>query len=112
VIFKICHRSEWAEAERAGSYSGSAKDCADGFLHFSTAEQVMGTLRRHYANETDLLLIAVDPALLGATLKYEPSRDGALFPHHYGTLPLAAVLWARPLTRDRAGGFILPALDA
>src|SRR5262249_26240745 len=55
-------------------------------------------LRRSiFAGAEDLMLIAVDADALGDALKWELSRDGDLFPHLYGELPLAAVLWARPL---------------
>ena len=111
LIFKICHSAEWREAEAACVYRGSAKDRADGFLHFSTAEQLTGTLARHYADAQDLVLVAVDAATLGPALKFEPSRDGALFPHLYGALPLAAVNWVRDIGRNADGGFALP-LDA
>jgi uncharacterized protein (DUF952 family) len=110
LIFKIVAALEWANA--SDDYSGSAKDRADGFLHFSTAEQLLGTLTRYYAQADDLLLVAVDAAALGDALKYEPSRDGALFPHLYGTLPRAAVRWARPISRDARGAFVLPDLTA
>jgi uncharacterized protein (DUF952 family) len=108
LIFKIVHRDEWDAAKDAGHYDGSAKDRADGFLHFSTAKQLMGTLQKYYAAEKDLVLVAVDEELLGAALKYEPSRDGALFPHLYGPLPVSAVKWVRGITRDANGGFALP----
>ncbi|HEY5237359.1 MAG TPA: DUF952 domain-containing protein [Rhizomicrobium sp.] len=111
LIFKICHRDEWREAEATGIYQGSAKDSADGFLHFSTAEQLTGTLTRYYADAHDLVLVAVDADTLGSALKSEPSRDGALFPHLYGALPLTAVKWARNIGRGANGRFILP-LDA
>ena len=58
LIFKIVHSREWAEAR--GEYAGSSKDRADGFLHFSIEEQLLGTLARYYANEYDLLLVAVE----------------------------------------------------
>jgi uncharacterized protein (DUF952 family) len=109
LIFKICHSAEWRDA--VGVYHGSAKDRADGFLHFSTAEQLMGTLTRYYADAHDLVLVAVNADALGPALKFEPSRDGAMFPHLYGALPLSAVKWARNIGRDAAGSFILP-LDA
>jgi len=109
VIFKIVHAGEWTDA--GGAYNGSAKDRADGFLHFSTAGQLMGTLTRYYAGAGDLLLVAVDESALGTALKYEPSRDGELFPHLYGALPPEAVRWVRPIGRDREGAFQLP-LDA
>jgi uncharacterized protein (DUF952 family) len=107
LIFKIVLRAEW---EAAGAfYEGSAHDRADGFLHFSTAPQLAETLRRYYAGRDDLVLVAVDEAALGPKLKYEyaPSRDED-FPHLFGPLPRAAVVWTEPIGRDAAGGFLLP----
>ncbi len=96
LIFKIVPRAEW---EKVGAeYHGSAHDRADGFLHFSTETQLPETLRRYYAGQTDLMLVAVDAAALGAALKWEhsPSR-GEDFPHLYGALPLSAVTWSRAI---------------
>ena len=106
-IFKIVPRGEW---EAIGeTYLGSPHDRADGFLHFSTAPQLPETLRRYYAGQTDLVLVAVEAEKLGANLKWEhsPSR-GEDFPHLYGALPLSAVFWAKPITKDAIGNFILP----
>jgi uncharacterized protein (DUF952 family) len=107
LIFKIVPRAEW---EKCGTdYRGSAHDQADGFLHFSTRPQLAETLRRYYAGQTDLVLVAVDGATLGAALKWEhsPSR-GEDFPHLFATLPRSAVLWTAPLNRDAEGEFLLP----
>ena len=92
MIYKICTASEWREAEQAGAYRGSAVDRRDGFIHFSTAEQAAETASKWFTGLPDLLLVAVDAEALGVKLKWEPSRGGALFPHLYGELPLAAVL--------------------
>jgi uncharacterized protein (DUF952 family) len=108
LIFKICHKCEWSQAVRENIYAGSAKDREDHFMHFSKAEQVAGTLIRYYSNAGDLVLVAVDADTLGSALKYEPSRDGALFPHLYGTLPLSFVKWVKPIGRDPDGSFVLP----
>ena len=108
LIYKICPRAEWEPAEREGIYAGSAKDREDHFIHFSTAEQVLDTLRRHYADASDLVLAAVDPEPLGADLKYEPSRGGALFPHLYAPLPMRFVKWTKPIRRGADGAFLLP----
>jgi uncharacterized protein (DUF952 family) len=97
TIYKICRPDEWTAAERAGIFRGSPDDGRDGFIHFSTAAQVPGTVEKYFAGEPGLVLIAVDAGRLGAALKWEPSRGGALFPHLYGDLSLAAVLWSRPL---------------
>ena len=107
-IFKIVHAAEWRAAETAAVYQGSAKDKEDGFLHFSTEEQLIGTLTRYYADADGLVLVAVDECALGDALKYEPSTAGELYPHLYGDLPLSAVTWARPIEQDTAGTFRLP----
>jgi uncharacterized protein (DUF952 family) len=103
TIYKICERAAWQAAEGAGLYRGSALDIRDGFIHFSSAAQVSETAAQHFAGQTDLVLVAADGDALGAALKWEPSRGGALFPHLYAALPLSAVRWARPLP-DEIGG--------
>lgn len=107
MIFKIVPRAEW---ESAGDlYEGSAHDRADGFLHFSTAAQLAETLRRHYADQDDLLLVAVDAGMLGAALRWELSSSrGEDFPHLFAPLPRGAVRWTKPLARGANGEFILP----
>lgn len=91
TLYKICPRPLWREAEAAGRFTGARVDVADGFIHFSTAAQVAETAARHFAGAEDLVLVAVEAEALGASLRYEPSRGGALFPHLYGHLPLDAV---------------------
>jgi uncharacterized protein (DUF952 family) len=112
MIYKICDRMAWHAAERAGHYGGSDVDTRDGFIHFSTATQLAETAARHFAGQTDLMLVAVDGGALGAALKWERSRGGDLFPHLYGPLPLAAVHWARPLPDEVGGHRLLPELTA
>jgi uncharacterized protein (DUF952 family) len=111
IIYKISTRSLWDEAERTGAFVGAPVDRADGFIHFSTADQVRETAARHFAGQGDLLLVAVDAAALGAALRYEPSRGGALFPHLYGTLLLSAVLWVKPLAVGPEG-HLFPELES
>jgi uncharacterized protein (DUF952 family) len=108
LIYKICPRPLWQEAERDGVFGGAPVDHADGYIHFSTAEQVRETAAKHFAGQTDLLLVAVDAAALGPALKWEPSRGGALFPHLYGDLPLRTVAWVKPLPRGDDGRLGFP----
>lgn len=89
TIYKIVPNDLWREAERVGAFRGSPVDVRDGFIHFSTGEQLQETADKHFAGQTGLLLVAVDGDLLD--VKWEPSRGGALFPHLYGELPLSAV---------------------
>ena len=85
-------QSDWAAAQAAGVYTGSADDARDGFIHFSTREQVAGTLAKHFVGQRDLVLVTIDPERIGAALIWEPSRGGALFPHLYGDLPVTAAV--------------------
>lgn len=109
VIFKVASQEEWAAAKAEGAYRGSAHDLRDGFIHFSTEDQLAGTLAKHYAGRDGLLLIAVDPASLGEALKWEPARNGDLFPHLYAPLPVAAALRVRALPLGADGVHIISA---
>ena len=97
AIFKILSRREWEQALARGRFEGSAVDLADGFIHFSAADQWAETARRHFAGRKDLMLLTVDADQLGEALKWEPSRGGALFPHLYEPLDCAMVIGARDL---------------
>ncbi len=108
TIYKIVPEALWKPARQAGVFEGAAIDLSDGYIHFSTAAQVRETAARHFAGQTDLLLVAVDGAMLGDALKYEASRGGDLFPHLYANLPLDAVLWERPLPLDASGRHQFP----
>lgn len=107
-IYHMCLRQEWEVAVKSGVYAGSAQDRADGFIHFSTAEQLPQSARKHRMGQTGLVLLAVNPQALGDSLRWEPSRGGALFPHLYGTLPLSAVLSVRDTPLDSEGIPVLP----
>jgi uncharacterized protein (DUF952 family) len=91
-IYKILGRAEWAAAQAAGAFEGSAVDHADGFIHFSTAAQANETARRHFAGQADLVVLEIEASDLGAALVWEPSRGGDLFPHLYGSLVAGKVL--------------------
>jgi len=110
TIYKICPEDLWREAEAKGRFDGAPVDRADGFIHFSTADQVAETAARHFAGQDRLLLVAVNARALGEALRYEPSRGGALFPHLYGPLPLSAVAWAKPLPLGKDGKHSFPEL--
>ena len=97
LIYKIFRADEWAALQQACETEGAPVDVADGFVHFSTAEQAAETAAKHFAGEADLTLLACDADAMGAALKWEVSRGGAQFPHLYRNLRMTDVLWARPL---------------
>jgi len=100
-VFKILTRADWEAASTAGVFTGAAVDLKDGFIHLSAEEQWRETLRLHFADQRDLVLVEFDAEALGPALKWEPSRGGALFPHLYGPLPTALAVSIQPVA---AGG--------
>lgn len=106
MIYKILTADQWAALQRDGRTAGAPVDLADGYIHFSTAEQARETAAKHFAGQDGLVLAAVDAAPLGDALRWEPSRGGALFPHLYAPLRLADVAWTTPLPlRDGVHAF-------
>jgi uncharacterized protein (DUF952 family) len=108
LVYKLVPDALWRASEAAGAFGGSPVDLRDGFIHFSTAQQVGETARRHFAGVAGLLLVAVSPE--GLDLRWEPSRGGDLFPHLYGPLPLTAVLWTAALPLGADGVHVFPPL--
>ena len=96
-IYKIVAAPEWRAAETAGAFHGAAIDLADGFIHFSSAAQVEETAAKHFAGQSDLLVVTIDAEKLGDALKWEVSRGGALFPHVYGPIATALAHSVDPL---------------
>ena len=107
-IYHMCRTEEWAAARTAGRYAGSSQDQADGFIHFSTAAQVRASAAKHRAGQTGLFLLTVDPAALGAALRWEPARGGDLFPHLYGDLLPGQVLRIDELPLGSDGAHVFP----
>ncbi|MBO1077544.1 DUF952 domain-containing protein [Roseomonas haemaphysalidis] len=111
VIYTMVQAADWAAAQAAGCYRGSADDQRDGFLHFSTAAQLRASARKHRAGQHGLWLLAADAALLGAALRWEPAAGGSrpgLFPHLYDVLPLSALRSAVPLPLGQDGQHVFP----
>lgn len=103
MIYKVLRGPEWQQFQDQGQTAGAPVDLADGYIHFSTAETLSGTLDKHFAAEDGLWLLACDPDALGEALRWEPSRGGVLFPHLYRTLHLSEVAQARALPRGPEG---------
>ncbi|WP_439122374.1 DUF952 domain-containing protein [Marivita sp.] len=103
MIYKLLRSAEWAALQADGETAGAPIDVADGYVHFSTAEQVRETATKHFAGADGLMLLAYDEATITGELRWEPSRGGALFPHLYAPLRLADMVWAKPLPLGNNG---------
>lgn len=108
TAYKILTAEELTALQRDGSFAGSADDLRDGFIHLSTADQLAGTVDKHFAGRDDLCIAAVDLASFGARLRWEPARDGQEFPHLYEPLLLETVTAYGPLERTAEGALKLP----
>ncbi|MDA7946799.1 MAG: DUF952 domain-containing protein [Hyphomicrobiaceae bacterium] len=108
IIYKICPRDAWEQAVLTGVYEGAPIDAEDGFIHFSAAHQVAETAAKHFAGQSDLVLVAVNACELGDALRWEPSRGGELFPHLYGTLNVSTVRSTTPLPVGPDGSHMFP----
>ena len=91
TAYKVLTADQWAQFESEGVFAGAPVDLADGYIHMSTATQLDETIARHFAGQTGLVTLAIDLTALD-DVRWEASRGGALFPHFYGVLPIAAVI--------------------
>ena len=111
-IYKILPKTEWDAARAAGVFAGSAVDLADGFIHFSSHDTAQRTAELYFKGQAGLMLLTVEADDLGEALKWEASRDGALFPHLFRDLKIDDVIAERALDLDADGVPILGELSA
>jgi uncharacterized protein (DUF952 family) len=108
TAFKILTAEQMHALEHEGVFAGAPIDLADGYIHLSTAAQLVETLDKHFAGQTGLWLAAVDLEAMGEAVRWEPSRGGQLFPHLYAPLPLDAVTAYSEVHYEPDGALRLP----
>jgi uncharacterized protein (DUF952 family) len=112
LILHITTKSAWDAAQSAGKYSAPSLD-TEGFIHCSTADQVVAVAERFYAGQRGLVLLILDAKRIRSEVRYEPGTDkpNELFPHVYGTINLDAVTRVvEDFDPDPSGKWILPPL--
>jgi uncharacterized protein (DUF952 family) len=107
TAYKILTADQWA-ALNADTFAGAPIDQADGFVHLSTGAQLAETLDRRFSGQNGLVIAAIDLVALGPAVRWEPSRQGQLFPHVYAPLTRDAVIAWCPVERDSKGALRLP----
>ena len=105
-IFKVCESGLWEDAKQAGKFIGAEIDLKDGYIHFSTARQLLDTLARHFAGRDGLVLLKIEISQLD--IVWETARNGDLFPHLYAHLPLNSVVAEYKLEVSADGDHIVP----
>ena len=106
-VYKICSKSEWLIAKQKKKFTGTTKDKADGFIHFSDKKQVQGTLKKYYFNQKDLILLKIETIKLD-NLVWEQSSDGNMFPHLYSSFDISNVCDELDITLNENGSHTLP----
>tara|TARA_R110000868_G_scaffold209490_3_gene459304 strand:- start:1317 stop:1604 length:288 start_codon:yes stop_codon:yes gene_type:complete len=87
MIYHLVSMIEWND--KGDQYSPASLK-SEGFIHFSTKEQVDATYERFYKPQ-EMYLLEVDESILKHKLIYEEA-DGDSYPHLYGPLNLDAVV--------------------
>jgi uncharacterized protein (DUF952 family) len=105
-VFKVCEEVDWESTKNNAYYPGSKSDQSDGFLHFSTSDQLKETLEKHFKSKSPLYLLEVETDDL--ELVWEISRNNQLFPHLYEPLPLSTVTNIYRIFIDAEGEHIIP----
>ena len=110
TIYKVVTAGQWALFKQQGLFHGSVDDVHDGFIHCSTWQQLPGTLAKHFAGRTGLVLLTIATASIADQVKWEISRNDQWFPHIYANLKLTTVQAWQDIPMDERGGHDLNAL--
>ena len=105
-VFHVALPDDWVTAQRCGEYTMSTRGrtlAEEGFIHCSFPDQVEGIANRYYADVDELVVLTLDPSLLGSEIVVEEPFPGApqRYPHVYAPIPVSAVVdataWYRPI---------------
>ena len=111
-LYHIAPARDIERAARSGTYAPPSLE-REGFVHCSYAGQVAATADRVFRGQQQLLVLEIDPSLLGSRVVAENLEGGSeLFPHVYGRLPMSAVLAIRELRCRPDGTFETPCMVA
>lgn len=106
MIYHLATEKDWEAAMSRGTYKIPSL-ASEGFIHCSTREQLMESARLHFAEHQRLVVLHIVEKRVKELLKWEPSREGALFPHIYGPIPVEAIEDLEILVRNADGAWEL-----
>ena len=110
MILHICPKKDWEDAKVAGIYTADSLT-SQGFIHSSTAEQVIEVADHVFKGQSDLILLLIDDKQVNPEIKHEDAGNGKFYPHIYGPLNLDAVINIVDFPVEADGTFKLPKLD-
>lgn len=90
LIYHIATSKDWKETVENGSYRVSSL-AIEGFIHCSTAEQLMEVADRWFSGRKDVVVLEIHQDSLPVEVRYELASNGKAYPHVYGEIPLQAI---------------------
>ena len=94
IIYKVFEKVDYDLFVANRTTLGSVVDKKDGFIHFSTRDQLCETIEKHFSGCQALFILAFHESEFGSDLKWEISRKSELFPHYYESLKLSSVIYS------------------
>lgn len=107
IIFHIARSEAWGNRDTV-SYRPEMFP-VEGFVHCSTADQVVKVADIRFRGQKDLVLLCIDTGKVKAAIRYENLEGGLeLFPHIYGEINTDAVVQVTEFKPGAEGFFTLP----
>ncbi|MDQ4123119.1 MAG: DUF952 domain-containing protein [Acidobacteriota bacterium] len=91
ISYHITTPEQWTQFADKDFYEAESLK-TEGFIHASFAEQLEETLKIHYRDAQEVLLLTIDSEKLTSKLLVEKSRNGEDFPHIYGAINKTAIV--------------------
>jgi len=108
IIYHIARKASLQRVLDGEAYRGDSL-ITEGFIHCSTAAQVVDVANQRFKGQSDLVLLCIESDLVKPEIRFENLEGGTkLFPHIYGALNHDAILRMVDLIPGADGLIALP----
>ncbi len=105
-VYRLATPEKWEQTQAQGWLAKTPLDERDGFIHLSTAGQIIQTANLHFSDHESLYALLFERRPLEDKLKWEAGEGRwDKMPHYYGELALAVVQKTLELKRNPGGSF-------
>ncbi len=106
IILHAAKETDYEKSLKSGYYGDFAIK-KDGFIHCSTAEEMLNVANDNLKDiDEPLIVLFIDTEKLKSEIKWEKrGKNGIRFPHVYGLINLDSVIKRSPLFKDELGNF-------
>ena len=102
LIYHLATSKDWENALESGAYAPASLQ-SEGFIHASVKEELIPSAQIHFQDQTSLVILVISEKKVKHLLKWEPAREGKLFPHIYGAISLERIENTYLMIRDKEG---------